>query len=383
MAKKDATKKEVTTSETEVETNVKTTVENKEESKDDRTRVPTKEELIAADKKALASLPKMSLFMSLFNIVTLGLLIGWYHFLLVFYPACIYFIYYGGIPRIIASILLAIFIADYKYKVPLKPWYGFLESYVFVAWHRYFNFDVEVSSLYPHMNNHIKEGETKKNGEIKKERFIFFEFPHGVFPIGQVLTAPLVEKFTPGEYICATGASILFKVPMMKHIMAWMGTRPANRKSMTGVFENDMHVAVIPGGIAEMYVVTEDKETIYMKSRRGTVRLAIQNGAHIVPAFFFGNSKILTVKGNDSNGFLAKLSRKLRMSIIFFYGRFGLPIPYRYPCSMASGEIVRVVQNDNPTDAQIDEVIAKVCASVEKVYYEKRPEWEIRPLVIL
>ena len=66
---------------------------------------------------------------------------------------------------------------------------------------------------------------------------------------------------------------------------------------------------------------------MYFKTRQSTVRAAIQEGAHIVPIFFFGNTKIFKVLGqNSSESFLAKMSRKLRASVVLFYGRNGLRI---------------------------------------------------------
>ena len=107
----------------------------------------------------------------------------------------------------------------------------------------------------------------------------------------------------------------------------------------------------MPGGIAEMFVVNEETESLYLKTRQNTIKAAIQEGADIVPTFFFGNSRTFTVLGakKDGNGAesgLAKLSRKFRASILFFYGRHFLPVPYRQHLHMATGNVVPVTQND-------------------------------------
>jgi 2-acylglycerol O-acyltransferase 2 len=132
-----------------------------------------------------------------------------------------------------------------------------------------------------------------------------------------------------------------------------------------------------------MYLVNSETENIYLKKRQNTVKVAIQEGAHIIPAFFFGNTRLFHVAARDgSDSLLAKLSRKLRASIVFFYGRQGLPVPFRQPIHMASGDIVEVVQNDNPSAEEVQSVLDRVVASVDKLYREKRPEWERRELVI-
>ena len=60
----------------------------------------------------------------------------------------------------------------------------------------------------------------------------------------------------------------------------------------------------------------------------------------------------------------------------------GLPVPFRQPLRMVTGEIVLIKQNDNPSDEEINEVLDRVIIAVKKLYDEKKPEWETRPLII-
>ena len=72
------------------------------------------------------------------------------------------------------------------------------------------------------------------------------------------------------------------------------------------------------------------------------------------------------------------------MSIVFFYGRFFLPIPIRHPIKMVSCDVVKVEQCDSPTEEQVKDVQNRVIASLQKMYDTsgKKPDWEQRPLVI-
>jgi hypothetical protein len=155
-------------------------------------------------------------------------------------------------------------------------------------------------------------------------------------------------------------------------------------------------------------------------------------GADIIPAFFFGNTSLFDVLGSGMDSWLAKVSRKLRTSIMFFYGRLFLPVPYRHPIHMVTGKLFHIIQccpsivslhelissyvhfsfrllvqscvcssstvfsltfmigkvisckqKDYPTDEEIDECMNQVIQSVEDAYKSKCPEWEKRPLKIL
>jgi len=307
----------------------------------------------------------LTIFEHVFCYITLGLICGWYQFLLVSVPICLYYTYRGSlIPRIILALGVILTITPLTHK----PWRPFTRSWIFRLWIKYFDME-----FFP--------SEEKIDG--REHKFICFEFPHGVFPIGQLLSAYCVDDVWPGETICGTGADIIFKVPVMRQIMAWVGTHPASRKNITKILGKGYHCAVIPGGIAEMFLISETEEHIFLRPRKNTVKAAIQEGAHIIPVFFFGNSKLFTiVTGQGSDSWLARLSRRLRMSLFFFYGRHYLPVPYRHPLRMVTGDIVRVTKIENPTDEQVAEVHDKVIAAVQKLYDTKKPDWETRPLVI-
>jgi 2-acylglycerol O-acyltransferase 2 len=131
-----------------------------------------------------------------------------------------------------------------------------------------------------------------------------------------------------------------------------------------------------------MYLVNNDTENIFLLKRKATIKAAIEEGAHIVPAFFFGNSSLFHVVGGGKDSILSKFSRKMRTSIVLFYGRFFLPVPLRRPLKMITGEIVKVKKNSNPSDEDIEEVLNRLVISINNLYENKRPLWETRPLVI-
>lgn len=298
--------------------------------------------------------------------VSLGLLCGWYYFLMILYPILFVALLRGSI---ISGIILATFIVLSIIPLPKTHWDGFIYGYIFDVWREYFQFEFDVSA-------------TQGKLTADDKRFMFFEYPHGIFPMGQFVSASVIRDITPNKMICGTAADIVLKFPIMRQIMSWIGTRSANRKSISKIFAEGHHCAVCVGGIAEMYLISLEKEEIFLLKRKNTVKTAIQEGAHIVPAFFFGNTRLFNVAGaSGSNSFLSQLSRNIRASIVLFYGRNYLPVPFRHPIKMVIGEIVEVKQNDNPTDEEIQEVMDRVKKSVE-IAYAKRPEWEKRPLVI-
>jgi len=306
----------------------------------------------------------------LFCYITLGLLCGWYFFILLIVPLLSYLAFYGSwIARgiLTALIILTVLPLDHEPKI------SFIKSFLFKYWCEYFEVTYDNTTISG--ENALKQG----------EKYLFLEFPHGIFPMGQVLSLYKVDEAIPNQMICGIGADAIFTFPIMRQFMAWLGTVPANRKNIKKLFDQGKQVAVIPGGIAEMFIVNQEKESIYFMKRQNTIKTAIQQGANIVPLFFFGNTKLFKVAGQSgSDSFLSRMSRKFKTSVIFFYGRHFLPFcPFRHPIKFATGDVVRVEQKDDPTDEEVKEVQQRVVASVHKLYNERKPAWETRPLEIL
>lgn len=111
----------------------------------------------------------------------------------------------------------------------------------------------------------------------------------------------------------------------------------------------------------------------------------MQEGAQIIPGYFYGNSKIFNPIGTRGgpDSWLSRISRKLRASIVFYTGRHGLPIPFRHPLRMVIGEPIPVeTAIANPTDEQVNELHCRVMETVAQLYEDFKPEWENRSLVI-
>lgn len=300
--------------------------------------------------------------------VSLGLLCGWYYFLFFALFPSMYFLLKGSWLTSSISIMFMTTMVVFD-LVPIKHVHNnfFLKHWIWNVWIEYFEMTFDVESTH----------------DMKKKKCIYLEFPHGIFPVGQFVSASFVYNQYPDVKICGTGADVIFKVPVMRQIMSWIGTHPANKKSIKKIFEDGHQLANIPGGIAEMYHTNDSTEEIYFLSRKGIIKIALEEGADIIPTFFFGNSKLFKVLGGQgSDSWVAKLSRRLKASIFFFYGRHGLPVPIRHPLRMVTGEIISVTQTDNPSQEDIDSLHGKVVDAIKKLYNEKKPEWETRPLII-
>ena len=208
------------------------------------------------------------------------------------------------------------------------------------------------------------------------ERYLFVIAPHGVFPFWSWSFSAYLHQLHPSLGNVGGGvASVLLRVPLMRQLCKWTGCMPASFGTLKRALTQRSQ-QLCPEGIAGIFDsegnFCSDYQVLRLSNRKGFVKLACLTGAHIVPVYCFGTSDTFRLLRLPSA--LAILSRKLRVSLTIFCGRFGLPMPYPVRLTMSHGEVVRVPQTHEPTDELINQIHAQVIHSLQQAFEAgKRP----------
>lgn len=167
-------------------------------------------------------------------------------------------------------------------------------------------------------------------------------------------------------------------------MIAWLGARPATRHNFVRLLKRGS-VAVLVGGIAEMFMQDSKRERLMLRSRKGFTRVAVETGAPIVPVYHFGNSRAF----DFGPSFLMPHARRIGAALGVLIGRWGLPVPRRVPFMMVSGKpiaVEKVARDDPRFHAVVDETHARVVKELQALYERNRakydPSWADRPLSI-
>eukprot|EP01035_Chromulina_nebulosa_P019352 gene19352-25217_t len=214
--------------------------------------------------------------------------------------------------------------------------------------------------------------------------------PHGVFPFGSLLGCMSIPR-TSGVYMRGIAASALLYFPIIGNFLRYVGIIDASRKNVIKHLNNGESIGISSGGIAEIFetknVVNNNtdryQECIILKSRGGICKLALTTGSYLIPSYIFGNSKCLSI-WYDKYGIMLKLSRLFRVSIVFFWGRWYLPIPYRTPILGVLGEPIHVVKNENPTQQDVNELLSILEVKIKELFDKHKAAygWENVELII-
>merc|ERR1712157_228398 len=112
-------------------------------------------------------------------------------------------------------------------------------------------------------------------------------------------------------------------------------------------------------GIHGMFAgASNDEERIFVKHKKGLVKIALRTGTPLVPSYCFGQTKqVHTVQ--DPFGIMMWLSRKLKISLVVPLGRWFLPIPFRTPCTVVFGRpipVEKIASGSEPDPARVSEL---------------------------
>ena len=217
----------------------------------------------------------------------------------------------------------------------------------------------------------IEEGGDNSLNYDRNKNYCVCYFPHSLFGIGYGLIVEHLQNKYGMEFFFA-GADIIFKIPFIRRIMTWWGlascAAPVLKENLKLAYPHNA-LMLQPDGIAGMFYGLE-QEQVVLGRRKGFCRVALQAGCELVPCYAFGANDMFSRKWNHKSR-AARLSRKLRTSLVFWTDRFGIPfgcVPLRTKILVVLGKPIPVSEVANPTSEQIDALHAKFVTELKALY---------------
>lgn len=205
------------------------------------------------------------------------------------------------------------------------------------------------------------------------KKYIFGFHPHGIIVLSRISTYGGVwEQLFPKINYRALGASTMFYVPLGRELCLWLGGVDASRSTAEKVLKSGKSIVVYPGGVPEIFLVDpKSKENVLViKKRLGFIKLAMRQGADLVPVFVFGEKWLYKV-WTPPKKVIDFFRKTLQIPMIIFWGRF-LWMPNAPPKGKSFGVVygkpMALKQVEHPTDEEVKEVHDKYVAEVERLF---------------
>jgi 1-acyl-sn-glycerol-3-phosphate acyltransferase len=162
----------------------------------------------------------------------------------------------------------------------------------------------------------------------------------------------------------------------------------ASRSSVNKALANGDRIAIVPGGIAEIFEGYPKRGTKpheeYSIVRKGFLQLAQQHGVPVIPIYCFGSTKMLH---RWNIPLLDRLSSWIRASIVIFYGEWGLPIPFRQKLLYVIGNPIHpnAVTNSSPSADIVNRMHQQFCDELRRIFNRHKESygWEHKSLHLL
>lgn len=291
---------------------------------------------------------------------------------------------------------------DFNTLRPNARWQACIEQFDRWSWPIFSYFPISVfndGNKDPNKDLNPKEpkyifNDGNKDPNNDQPKYIFCYHPHGIYALGLFSlvfqrASGFQQQFSPQrprEGMLVAVASALLHVPLLGRLFSWFGFIPASRASLNAACETRNDLVIVPGGIAEMTLIQQKGiELVYLLKRKGFIKLAVKHGRPLVPVYCFGETKIFHQYRFFENT-RHWLSRKLKISIVFFRGRNCTLVPRQVPLNVVVGEPIHVTQSDAPSDTYIDQIHGQYVDRLTELfdkYKSQHPEYQNSRLKIV
>lgn len=218
---------------------------------------------------------------------------------------------------------------------------------------------------------HESTNEELRESLKKNKKYILAMQPHGVISyVGFCSWAAAPADF---RRLKTAVASVLLKLPILKNVLGIFTLVDASGKNIRRILRDeegiDGCIVLYIGGIAELFKSSRKEERLYLQKRKGFIKVALREGVDVIPVYLFGNTSTLTVM---KSGPLAELSRKLQVSLTYFWGKYYLPIPRPDKLLYVRGKPLGLPHIPEPTKEDVEKWHSIYCKEVTRLFNENK-----------
>merc|ERR1719482_1396756 len=160
--------------------------------------------------------------------------------------------------------------------------------------------------------------------------YLFGYHPHGVISVGCFMNfAASVTGFPslfPGIDIRTATLGFNLRVPFFRELLLRLGVIAVSASSIKHMLSSGpgSAVVIVPGGAAEALDARPGAHELTLQKRNGFFRIALQQGAHLVPIYSFGENELYEQMPNRPGSTLRSIQefmlRFCGYSVPYFFG---------------------------------------------------------------
>ncbi|KAI9440664.1 DAGAT-domain-containing protein [Lactarius indigo] len=211
--------------------------------------------------------------------------------------------------------------------------------------------------------------------------YVFGYHPHGLSSGAMCNFASDSTSFSsgfPGVRPHLLTLTSNFTIPFYREILLFLGVCSVSKRSCERILRkgNGSAITIVVGGAAESLSAHPGTADLTLRRRLGFIKLAIREGADLVPVFSFGENDIYQQMPNEKGTTLYKIQKK-------FQNVFGFTLPLFHGRGILNceriiaviGRPVHVKKTNSPTVEQIREVQEAYIAELMRIWNTYKDEF--------
>ncbi|CEG42171.1 monoacylglycerol oacyltransferase [Plasmopara halstedii] len=211
------------------------------------------------------------------------------------------------------------------------------------------------------------------------KQYIFCSHPHGLLSThhGLLLSGQTVPPFNamiPLSTRRHLAASVCFRVPFYREYLLWSGCVDARRSVAEQMLQDGKSLVIMVGGIAEQMLSQRGDHTIYVKKRKGHIRLALKYGVPIVPGYAFGETDLFT-HSSLLLSFRQFIARKFSVALLLGHGysKWMFWLPHKgVTINHIFGKPISVEKIDDPSASDIEKLHDQYTCELIRIFDENK-----------
>lgn len=212
---------------------------------------------------------------------------------------------------------------------------------------------------------------------VPTRKYIFGYHPHGIISHGAFAAfgteALGFSDLFPGITNTLLTLDSNFRIPLYRDYALAMGLGSVSRESIENLLSRGGHnnegmgraVTIVVGGARESLDAQPHHLKLVLNSRKGFIKIAIRQGADLVPVLAFGENELYEQVNSDNHPYIHKfqmiVKKAMGFTVPLFHARgifnydVGL-MPYRRAINIVVGKPIKVdQQGGSGTDGKVDE----------------------------
>lgn len=220
-------------------------------------------------------------------------------------------------------------------------------------------------------------------------KYIFGYHPHGIISHGAFAAfateALGFSQLFPGIKNTLLTLDTNFLIPLYRNYALAMGLASVSKESCENILKKGgpngegmgRAITIVVGGARESLDASPRTLRLVLKCRKGFIKLAIRNGADLVPVLSFGENDLYDQFNSGDHPTVHKfqlmVKRCLGFTIPLFHARgvfnydVGL-MPYRRPLNIVVGRPIMVKMDKNPDQQEVDRVHGLYVAELQRLW---------------